>query len=280
MRQWSLGGLALALVIAWPRPGVADGTGTGIGTGTPTDANLSVPATSSREAVLRRARQHFEDGRKAFDAKDYPSALREFRAGYELEPRPGFLLNMAHSTQKIGDLPAARDLYTRFLQTNPTGEERRVAEEAIAEIDRKLAAGPGAVGAPAEGAAAGTATSPPGAAAVGTATTSSVASGPAGGPAKSPATTGAAKAPGSSTTPGGLPVLPDVGTPPSDSTMLRAPGTQPPEASSSENSPLYTKWWLWTGVGLVAVGVAAFLVFGAKGSSSGHDTGTWGQIKL
>ena len=277
------------LVVALPRAGFAAETATGSGTltdakttappatgsltdakttappatGSLTDAKASAPA-NSRDAVLRKARQHFEDGKKAFDAKDYPAALKEFKAGYELEPRPGFLLNMAHATQKTGDLPGARELYTRFLQTNPVGEERRVAEEAIAEIDRKLGTTPSPVMGPVEG---------PSAPAIGGTAASTTPPGPTGGPA--PGVSGATPGTGSAapSASSALPGLPDSTTQSSDSTMI----TQP--AARDEGTPIYKKWWLWTGIGVVAVGVAAFLVFGTKGGDS-RDNGTWGQIKL
>jgi hypothetical protein len=274
------------LVVALPRAGRAAETATGSGaltdakaaappatgsltdakasappaTGSLTDAKASAPA-NSRDAVLRKARQHFEDGKKAFDAKDYPAALKEFKAGYELEPRPGFLLNMAHATQKTGDLPGARELYTRFLQTNPVGEERRVAEEAIAELDRKLGTTPAAVVAPVEGA---------GAPAAGVVAAGTTPPGPTGGPAPgAPPGTGSAAPSASSALPG----LPDSATQPSDSNLIARP------AAPDEGTPVYKRWWLWTGIGVVAVGVAAFLVFGAKGGDS-RDNGSWGQIKL
>src|SRR6266700_3761303 len=97
--------------------------------------------TEDRAAVLRRARLHFLEGRKAFEGKRYPAALEEFQAGYELEPRPAFLLDMAHAARKMGELKRARELYQRFLACDPPPPQadRRVAEQLAREIDRKLA---------------------------------------------------------------------------------------------------------------------------------------------
>jgi hypothetical protein len=237
-------------------------------------AQTPAPASpaASRQDELRRARQHFEDGKKAFEAKDYPTALKEFRAGYEIEPRPGFLLNMGHAAQKTGDLAAAKELYGRFLQTNPTGEERRVAEASIADIDRKL--GTGAAGASSSAPATPSVTAPTSTGATGVPTVP---------PGESASSLDGAQADGQGSNKAPAPPpAPDPGAGPGPMVVV-APPLAPGPASpvSDETKPIYAKWWFWTGLGVVALGAAAILVFAAKGSDNGsHDNGSWGQIKL
>src|SRR5581483_9179625 len=49
---------------------------------------------NSSSATTQRARRHFLQGKRAFEAKRYSVALKEFETGYAIVPRPGFLLNM------------------------------------------------------------------------------------------------------------------------------------------------------------------------------------------
>src|SRR5438309_1325138 len=80
---------------------------------------------SSGSATTQRARRHFLAGKRAFEAKRYEAALKEFEAGYAVDPRPGFLLNMGHASRRMGDLRRARDYYLKFLESNPPAPERR-----------------------------------------------------------------------------------------------------------------------------------------------------------
>jgi hypothetical protein len=217
------------------------------------------PAGAAEADNVRRARQHFQDGKKAFEARDYPGALREFQAGYQLEPRPGFLLNMGHAARKMDQLETAREYYRQFMLSNPSGEERRTAEQSLSEIERKLA-------------------------------------GPATPEVPAPAATPAAASPA-------LPVTPPPALPPSQAEPPPAAPTTAPAASSSvptatdpasgvptlvspatpaaqDDSPLYTKWWLWAGVAVVAAGAVALFLFGPSLIGDGGRDGSWGAVTL
>jgi tetratricopeptide (TPR) repeat protein len=95
---------------------------------------------NSRSVNTQRARRHFLAGKRAFEAKRYPVALKEFETGYAIDPRPGFLLNMGHAARRRGELRRARDYYLKFLESDPPGAERRTTIGLVMEIDRQLAA--------------------------------------------------------------------------------------------------------------------------------------------
>lgn len=89
---------------------------------------------------VTRARTHFEAGRALYQLGSYVEARREFAAGYELAPRPQFLLNLGQCDRKLGDLTTARQNYQRYLHdAPPTDPERPQAEQILAEIDQQLA---------------------------------------------------------------------------------------------------------------------------------------------
>ena len=89
---------------------------------------------------ISRARTHFEAGRALYQLGNYDEALREFAAGYELAPRPQFLLNLGQCYRKLENLEQARAMYQRYLHDAPVSDpERAQAQQILAEIDRQIA---------------------------------------------------------------------------------------------------------------------------------------------
>jgi tetratricopeptide (TPR) repeat protein len=89
--------------------------------------------------VESRARGHYEIGLGLYRLGDYRAALKEFAAGYELMPKPGFLLNLGQTYRKLGQLAQARDLYKQFLTAVPANDPQRPqAQKVLAEIEETL----------------------------------------------------------------------------------------------------------------------------------------------
>jgi hypothetical protein len=100
----------------------------------------AAPAQAQSEDPVARARTHFEAGRALYQLGNYNEALREFAAGYQLAPRPQFLLNLGQCYRKLDDLANARLMYQRYLKDAPaTDPERPQAEQILAEIDKQIA---------------------------------------------------------------------------------------------------------------------------------------------
>lgn len=106
-------------------------------------------AQAQTEDPLARARTHFEAGRALYQLGNYNEALREFAAGYQLAPRPQFLLNLGQCYRKLDDLQNARAMYQRYLHDAPsTDPERSQAQQILAEIDKQIADKQAAANAP------------------------------------------------------------------------------------------------------------------------------------
>jgi tetratricopeptide (TPR) repeat protein len=103
---------------------------------------VDAAARNSSSASTQRARRHFLQGKRAFEARRYSVALKEFEVGYAIVPRPGFLLNMGHAARRMGDLRRARDYYLKYLESDPPPVERRSTIALVIDIDRQLAAAP------------------------------------------------------------------------------------------------------------------------------------------
>ena len=105
-------------------------------------AGLCGAGAGANDDPVTRARTHFEAGRALYQLGNYNEALREFAAGYQLAPRPQFLLNLGQCYRKLDDLPNAREMYQRYLHDAPASDpERPQAQQILAEIDKQIADG-------------------------------------------------------------------------------------------------------------------------------------------
>jgi tetratricopeptide (TPR) repeat protein len=103
-------------------------------------------ARAQAEDAVQRAHMHFEAGQALYKLGNFTEAVREFTAGYELAPRPGFLLNLGQCYIAMHQLDKAHEMYQRWLHDAALNDPKRPeAEEILREIERKLdtqAAGP------------------------------------------------------------------------------------------------------------------------------------------
>ena len=102
-------------------------------------------AGDASDTTVERARLHYQAGEKLYLLGRYPDALREFRDGYALEPRPEFLINLGQVHRKLGNRAAAVAMFEQFLAGTTTDDPRRLAVHDIlrdlrAEIDAEPAA--------------------------------------------------------------------------------------------------------------------------------------------
>jgi tetratricopeptide (TPR) repeat protein len=84
---------------------------------------------------VNRARSHYEAGRALYTLGNYEQALREFVAGYQLSPRPEFLLNAGQSLRRLERLDEAQAMFEKYLQEAPPDDPNRAqVSQLIAEI--------------------------------------------------------------------------------------------------------------------------------------------------
>jgi tetratricopeptide (TPR) repeat protein len=76
-------------------------------------------ADTAPEAAASAARAHFADGEARYREGRWSDALTEFRAGYALDPRPEFLINIAQTERRLGLLDEALASCERFLARAP-----------------------------------------------------------------------------------------------------------------------------------------------------------------
>jgi tetratricopeptide (TPR) repeat protein len=86
------------------------------------------------------ARSHFQSAEAAYREGRYAEALRQFRAGYDLSPRPQFLLNIAQTYRKLGRFDEAIANCQRFLELAPESPLVPSTRELIARLQVERAA--------------------------------------------------------------------------------------------------------------------------------------------
>jgi hypothetical protein len=82
----------------------------------------------------------YDRGLAAYQAKDYPNAIRAFEAGFALEPRREFLFANAQARRLAGDCRGAVPLYQRFLEMGPPPVQASATQIALARCAQQMAA--------------------------------------------------------------------------------------------------------------------------------------------
>lgn len=93
---------------------------------------LTVGQALAADRGVERASAHYHKGRAAFDQGKYDRAIAEFRAAYDLAPRPLVLYHLARAYQARGDDALALEHYRRFLDADP--RNAKVGDDARAQV--------------------------------------------------------------------------------------------------------------------------------------------------
>lgn len=88
------------------------------------------------EQIPAKAKELAMRGRAHHDAGDYGMAIAAFKEAYVLAPSPGLLFNIAQSYRLAGNCDEAAWMYRRYLDTNPTGTNKQLAEQHLATVEK------------------------------------------------------------------------------------------------------------------------------------------------
>ena len=102
---------------------------------------LAVAHTSARaqQAKLKpEAQLHLDAALKAYSAKDYDVAFREFDAAYSADPNPALLYATAQALRHADKCTQALVVYKRYLDTHPSDAQVAAATSGIALCDEAL----------------------------------------------------------------------------------------------------------------------------------------------
>jgi tetratricopeptide (TPR) repeat protein len=88
------------------------------------------------EKIPAKAKDLAMRGRAYHDAGDYGAAVAAFKEAYVLAPSPGLLFNIAQAYRLAGNCDEAAWMYRRYLDTNPTGTNRDLAEQHLSTVEK------------------------------------------------------------------------------------------------------------------------------------------------
>jgi hypothetical protein len=265
-------------------------------------------------ATLEEARQHVQKAKVHYDLGEFKEAAEEYINVYRLRPIPAILFNVAQAYRQAGLYEKARQFYKSYLRESPDAKNKAMIEQAIREMDdllakekhAKEAAPTGVKEPPAEAVppkaqaqyvpppkppeakpAETVAQKPPEAQYVPppkppeTKPVETVAQKP---PETKPAETVAQKPPDKAATkPEPSKPAATVAMAPAKASPAPAPHPSAPVAATSAPAPapvaeeegsILTKWWLWTAVGVVAVGAGVAATQMGGNAAPGSHFGT------
>lgn len=83
------------------------------------------------------ARQHFNNGKGAFELGRFADALREYEQAYKLAPLPGFLFNIGQCYRNLDNHEKAIFSFRLYLKKLPDAKNRAATETLIEELQQK-----------------------------------------------------------------------------------------------------------------------------------------------
>jgi hypothetical protein len=105
----------------------------GLGTAPATTEGQREPA---RLPLLPAAQAHLDRGVRHYGERRLDEAVREFAAGYELDPRPEFLYALGQAHRARGDCDRATGYYHAFLRTAPPPAQAEKARVQLARCEQ------------------------------------------------------------------------------------------------------------------------------------------------
>jgi hypothetical protein len=86
----------------------------------------------------RRAREAFEQGRKAYDDGDYRAAWGHFHRSYELSHRPELLYNIGQTADRLRRDQDAVTAFRQYLEQRPNADNRREVENRLRALEERM----------------------------------------------------------------------------------------------------------------------------------------------
>jgi len=130
--------LSFTTLIVWPRGAWAQ---TDAKKPAEAPAAAATPPPASDDAMAQ-AKQHFETGRNAYNAGDYVTAIREFKAAEQLRPSPILDYNIGLANEKLGKRRVATKYYKRYLEEQPNAANKAEVEQKVAALEAAIASEP------------------------------------------------------------------------------------------------------------------------------------------
>jgi tetratricopeptide (TPR) repeat protein len=98
-------------------------------------ASVATPAFA--EPTPRDAREIAEMARRSYNLGRWLEAIDGFERAYQMTGDAALLFNLAQAHRQLDHIPEALRFYRAYLRERPNGPDRAVAQEQIAELERR-----------------------------------------------------------------------------------------------------------------------------------------------
>jgi len=88
-------------------------------------ATVVTKASTDEQAA---AREHYSNGKTAYDSNDFSTALDEFQAAYDIKPHPTVLRSIAECMLQTGDIQGAIKNFEKYLDDPEASQKEEVKE--------------------------------------------------------------------------------------------------------------------------------------------------------
>ena len=96
---------------------------------------VGAAGTASAQAAHAEAAAHFQSAREAYEAGDYPRALRGFQRVYEITAHPDVLYNIGQTADRMREDRVALEAFEGYLvDGDPDAETRARLEARVAHL--------------------------------------------------------------------------------------------------------------------------------------------------
>lgn len=102
--------------------------------------SILVVSTARAQQAPPSADEHFERGLVHYNTQEFEQAAVEFKAAYQLDPRPVFLYSLGQAHRKAGDCASAVDAFRSYLRTEPAEQQAKKAEANVERCEQMIEA--------------------------------------------------------------------------------------------------------------------------------------------
>lgn len=88
-------------------------------------------------AAKARARQHYKNGKAAFELGKFGKALKQYEKAYQILPLPGFLFNIGQCHRNLNLYEKAIFSFRLYLRKKPNATNRSAVETLIEDLEVK-----------------------------------------------------------------------------------------------------------------------------------------------
>lgn len=100
----------------------------------------AVPRSATAADDIAAAREHYSNGKRAYDVGHFAEAAHEYELAYQAKDDPAFLFNLGQASRLAGNYSKAVIAYRAYLRNVPDSPDRDQVELRIKEMEAVLRA--------------------------------------------------------------------------------------------------------------------------------------------